>query len=209
LCVEDRRLITASSGGSLSKNKTEGEVRKLIDDVAEATQHVRVRSNPLKGVVEPSPSEASLTKTLGDMTTILTQIQKDQKEYYSIQAPPQVAQLEGPPRICGQNNYSHGSNQNQGWRDNAQGSNQNQRWNNSSSHYNNNQSSSQYHHNNNNHQANQNHHNQNQNDYTKYQAPHHRQQSNQSSSSSTNQFDELRATMEKGDESYKAQFDTM
>ena len=104
LCVEDRRLLTASSGGSLSKNKTEGEAWKLINDVAEATQHVRVRSNPLKGVVEPSPSEASLTKALGDMTTILTQIQKDQKEYYSIQAiqaPPLVVQLEGPPRICG------------------------------------------------------------------------------------------------------------
>ncbi|XP_015944790.1 uncharacterized protein LOC107469915 [Arachis duranensis] len=167
-----------------------------------------MRSNPLKGVVEPSPSETGLTKALGDMTTILTQIQKDQKEYYSIQAieaPPLVAQLEGPPRIYGlcsstthytdqchqiqeehaliitnvnynnclpypsqgQNNYSHGSNQNHGWRDNAQGSNQNQRWNNSSSHYNNNQTSSQYHHNNH-HQANQNHHNQNQNNYTKY-----------------------------------------
>ncbi|RYR25603.1 hypothetical protein Ahy_B02g059415 isoform A [Arachis hypogaea] len=98
----------------------------------------------------------------------------------------------------GQNNYSHGSNQNQGWRDNAQGSNQNQRWNNSS-----------YHHNNNNHQANQNYHNQNQNNYTKYQAPHHRQQSNQTSSSSTNQVDELRAAMEKRDESNKAQFDAL
>ena len=74
LCAEDRRLLTASSGSSLSKNKTEGEAWKLINDVAEATQHVRVRSNPLKGVVEPSPSEASLTKALADMTTILTQI---------------------------------------------------------------------------------------------------------------------------------------
>ncbi|RYR48881.1 hypothetical protein Ahy_A07g034966 isoform A [Arachis hypogaea] len=226
LCAEDRRLLTASSGGSLSKNKTEGEAWKLINDVAKATQHVRVRSNPLKGVVEPSPSEASLTKALGDMTTILTQIQKDQKEYFSIQAiqaPPQVAQLEGPPRICGlcsstthytdrchqiqeehalvvanvnynnrpsypsqsQNNYSHSSNQNQGWRDNAQGSNQNQRW------------TQYHHHNNNNNQANQNHHNQNQNNYTKYQAPHHRQQSNQSSSSSTSHVDELRATVDK------------
>ncbi|KAL1326284.1 hypothetical protein AAHE18_13G217300 [Arachis hypogaea] len=104
LCVEDRRLLTASSGGSLSKNKTEGEAWNLIKDVAEATQHTRVRSNPLKGVVELSPSESSLTKALGDITTILTQIQKDQKEYYSIQAvqaPPPVAQLEGPPRICG------------------------------------------------------------------------------------------------------------
>ncbi|XP_015955028.1 uncharacterized protein LOC107479403 [Arachis duranensis] len=104
LCVEDRRLLIASSGGSLSKNKTEGEAWSLIKDVAEATQHTKVRSNPLKGVVEPSPSESSLTKALGVMTTILTQMQKDQKEFYSIQAvqaPHSVAQLEGPPRICG------------------------------------------------------------------------------------------------------------
>ncbi|XLS93605.1 hypothetical protein HN51_069613 [Arachis hypogaea] len=161
---------------------------------------------------------------------------KEQKAFYSIQAiqaPPQVSQLEGPPRICGlfsstthytdqchqiqeeyalavanvnynnrlpypsqgQNNYSHGSNHNQGWRDNAHGSNQNQRWNNSSSHYNNNhQSSSQYHHNNSNHQANQNHYNQvshqNHNNYPKYQEPHYRQQSYQSTSSSTTQGDD-------------------
>ena len=86
-------MLTASSGGSLSKNKTEGEAWNLIKDVAEATQHTRVRSNPLKGVVEPSPSEASLTKALGDMTTILTQIQRDQKEYYSIKPSKPYLQL--------------------------------------------------------------------------------------------------------------------
>ncbi|XP_057734032.1 uncharacterized protein LOC130949283 [Arachis stenosperma] len=69
LCAEDRRLLTASSGGSLSKNKTEAEAWSLINDVAEATQHVRVRSNPLKGIAEASPSEASLTKgTLNAIT---------------------------------------------------------------------------------------------------------------------------------------------
>ncbi|RYQ90939.1 hypothetical protein Ahy_B09g096861 [Arachis hypogaea] len=241
LCTEDRRLLTTSSGGSLLKNKTEGEAWNLIKDVIESTQHTRVRSNPLKGVVEPSPSESSLTKALGDMTTILTQIQRDQKEYYSIkavQAPPPVAQLEGPPRICGlcsstthytdqchqiqeehalvvanvnynnrppypsqgQNNYHQGGNQHQGWRDNAQGSNQNQKWNNSPSH----------HHNNTNYQANQSHSNQNQNNYTKYQAPHHRQQNqNQTPPSSNNQVEELRAAMEKRDESNKAQFNAL
>ncbi|XP_057734239.1 uncharacterized protein LOC130949578 [Arachis stenosperma] len=54
-----------------------------------------------------------------------------------------------------------------------------------------------------------NHHNQNQNNYTKYQAPHHRQQSNQTSPPLTNQVDELRATVDKRDEGYKAQFEAM
>ncbi|KAL4276113.1 hypothetical protein AHAS_Ahas20G0174700 [Arachis hypogaea] len=35
LCAEDRRLLTASSGGSLSKNKTVEEAWSLINDVAE------------------------------------------------------------------------------------------------------------------------------------------------------------------------------
>ncbi|XP_015953085.1 uncharacterized protein LOC107477554 [Arachis duranensis] len=207
LCAEDRRLLTASSGGSLSKNKTEAEEWILINDVANATQHVRVRSNPLKGVAEASPSEASLTKVLGDMTTIPTEMHKEQKAFYSIQAvqvSPQVPQTKGPPRICGlcfstahytdqchqiqeeytlavanvnynnrppyqnqgHNNYSHGNNSNQGWRDNAQG----------------------------NHQ------------YQRYQAPHQRQQPNQASSSSTNQVDELRAIVKKNKENSKAQF---
>ncbi|XP_025616851.1 uncharacterized protein [Arachis hypogaea] len=65
---------------------TAGEAWSLINDVAEATQHVRVRSNPLKDVVEAPPSESSLTKVLGDMTTILTEMHKEQKAFYSIQA---------------------------------------------------------------------------------------------------------------------------
>ncbi|XP_020967552.1 uncharacterized protein LOC110266851 [Arachis ipaensis] len=104
LCSADKRLLTASSGGSLSKNKTAAEAWSLINDVAEATQHVRVRNNPLKGVVEALPSESTLTKVLGDMTTLLTKMHKEQKEFYSIQAvqaPPQILQLEGPPRVCG------------------------------------------------------------------------------------------------------------
>ncbi|RYR49210.1 hypothetical protein Ahy_A07g035548 [Arachis hypogaea] len=104
ICAVDKRLLTPSSGGSLSKNKTAAEAWSLINDVAEATQHVRVRNNPLKGVVEGPPSESSLTKVLGDMTTFLMEMRKEQKAFYSvqaIQAPPQVLQLEGPPRICG------------------------------------------------------------------------------------------------------------
>ncbi|XP_015954593.1 uncharacterized protein LOC107478951 [Arachis duranensis] len=238
LCVEDRRLLIASSGGSLSKNKTEGEAWSLIEDVAEVTQHTRVRNNPLKGVVEPSPSEASLTKALGDMTTILTQIQKDQKEFYSIQAiqaPPPVAQLEGPPRICGLcSSTTHYTNQfhqiqeehalveanvnynnrppypSQSQNHYLHGSNQHQGWRDNTQGNNQIQrwNNSPSHHNNN-YQANQNHHNQNQNNYTKYQAPHHRQQSNHTSPPSTNQIEELKAAVEKRDEGYKAQFEAM
>ncbi|KAL4306556.1 hypothetical protein AHAS_Ahas16G0190100 [Arachis hypogaea] len=103
LCATDKRLLTASSGGSLSKNKTAAEAWSLINDVAEATQHVRVRNNPLKSVVE-ALSESALTKVLVDMTTLLTKIRKVQKAFHLIQAiqvPPQILQLEGPPRVCG------------------------------------------------------------------------------------------------------------
>ncbi|XP_057746222.1 uncharacterized protein LOC130965480 [Arachis stenosperma] len=209
LCAEDRRLLTASSGGSLSKNKTEAEEWILINDVANATQHVRVRSNPLKGVAEASPFEASLTKVLRDMTTIPTEMHKEQKchqiqEEYTLVVANVNYNNRPPYQNQGHNNYSHGNNSNQGWRDNAQGNHQYQRWNNSSSHHNNNNQSSSQHHNNNNHQANQNH--QNQNNYPRYQAPHQRQQPNQASSSSTNQVDELRAIVEKNKENSKAQF---
>ncbi|KAL4344426.1 hypothetical protein AHAS_Ahas11G0177200 [Arachis hypogaea] len=103
LCAADKRLLTTSSGGSLSKNKTAAEAWSVINDVVEAIQHVRVRNNPPKSVVE-TPSESALTKVLGDMTTILTEIRKEQKAFQSIQAiqaPPQILQLEGPHRVCG------------------------------------------------------------------------------------------------------------
>ncbi|XP_057760432.1 uncharacterized protein LOC130980807 [Arachis stenosperma] len=109
-----------------------------------------------------------------------------------------------PYQNQGHNNYFHGNNSNQGWRDNAQGNHQNQRWNNSSPYHNNNYQSSFQHHNDNNHQANQNH--QNQNNYPRYQVPHQRQQTNQASSSSTNQVNELKAIVEKNEENSKAQF---
>ncbi|XP_016164854.1 myb-like protein A [Arachis ipaensis] len=104
LCAADKRLLTTSSGGSLSKNKTAAEAWSLIKDVAEATQHVRVRNNPTKSVVEAPLSESALTKVLGDMTTLLKKIHKEQNTFQSIhaiQAPPQILQLEGPPRVCG------------------------------------------------------------------------------------------------------------
>ncbi|XP_025652189.1 uncharacterized protein [Arachis hypogaea] len=102
--ISDKRLFTASSGGSLSKNKTAAEARSLINDVAEATQHVKVRNNPSKSVVEAPSSDLALTKVLGEMTTLLKEIHQRQKASHSIQtiqAPPQILQLEGPPRVCG------------------------------------------------------------------------------------------------------------
>ncbi|KAL4321299.1 hypothetical protein AHAS_Ahas14G0096600 [Arachis hypogaea] len=219
LCAPGKRLLTAFSGGSLSKNKTVAEAWSLINDVAKVTQHVRVRNNPPKSVAKTSSFDLTLTKVLEEMTTLLKEIHQGKKASQSIQAiqaPPQILQLEGPPRVCG-------------WRDNAQGNNHNQRWNqdNSSSQYHN-QPSPQYH--NNTYQANQNHHNQpyqhsqqNQTNHHRYQPPHQRQQTNQPPSSSTNQGDDshcafyqeqerLRAMIEKNKENTRnlnAQVGTM
>ncbi|KAL4321763.1 hypothetical protein AHAS_Ahas14G0143000 [Arachis hypogaea] len=99
-----KRLLTTSSSGSLSKNKTAAEAWSLINDVAEAIQHVRVRNNPPKSVVEAPSSDLALTKVLGEMTTLLKEIHQGQKASHSIQAiqtPPQILQLEGPPRVWG------------------------------------------------------------------------------------------------------------
>ncbi|XP_016164927.1 uncharacterized protein LOC107607491 [Arachis ipaensis] len=222
LCPADKRLLIASSSGSFSKNKTAAEAWSFINNVAEAIQHVKVRNNPPKSVVEAPPSESVLTKVLGDMTTLLTEIRKEQKAIQSIQAiqaPPQILQHEGPPRVCGlcsstacytdqchqvQEDYTlavanvnynnRPPYQSQGQNNYSHGNSSNQGWrdNSQGNNHNNNQSSSQYHNN-----TNQNHHNQpyqhsqqNQNNNHRYQTPHQRQQTNQPSSSSINQCDD-------------------
>ncbi|KAL4287076.1 hypothetical protein AHAS_Ahas19G0150000 [Arachis hypogaea] len=104
LFAQDKRLLDASSGGSLVKYKIADEALRLINDVAEATQHARVRNNPLKSVTEASSFNSALTKVLGEMTTLLKEIHQGQKSSPSIQAiqaPPQILQIEGPPRVCG------------------------------------------------------------------------------------------------------------
>ncbi|KAL4356381.1 hypothetical protein AHAS_Ahas09G0081000 [Arachis hypogaea] len=104
LCAQDKRLLNVSSGGSLVKYKTADKAWKLINDVAKSTQHARVKNNPPKSVAEVSSSDSTFTKVLGEMTTLLTEIHQGQKSSSSIQAieaPHQILQIEGPPRMCG------------------------------------------------------------------------------------------------------------
>ncbi|KAL4344623.1 hypothetical protein AHAS_Ahas11G0196900 [Arachis hypogaea] len=68
LCAPNKRLLDASSGGSLVKYKTEDEAWRIINDVAKTTQHARVRNNPPKIVIEASSSDSTLTTVLGEMT---------------------------------------------------------------------------------------------------------------------------------------------
>ncbi|KAL4288364.1 hypothetical protein AHAS_Ahas19G0278800 [Arachis hypogaea] len=72
---QDKLLLDASSGGSLTKNKTAVEAWEIIADLADSTQHSRARNPQPKALSEVSPSgDAILTKTLGEMTILLRQI---------------------------------------------------------------------------------------------------------------------------------------
>ncbi|KAL4373765.1 hypothetical protein AHAS_Ahas05G0114500 [Arachis hypogaea] len=72
---QDKLLLDASSGGSLTKNKTAEEAWEIISDLADSTQHSRVKNPQPKALSEFSPSgDAILTKTLGEMTILLRQI---------------------------------------------------------------------------------------------------------------------------------------
>ncbi|XP_016168575.1 uncharacterized protein LOC107611128 [Arachis ipaensis] len=104
LCASNKRLLDASSGVSLVKYKTEDEAWRLINNVAEAAQHARVRNNPPKSMTEAPSSDLALTKVLREMTTLLKEIHQGQKSSSSIQAiqaPPQILQIEGPQSVCG------------------------------------------------------------------------------------------------------------
>ncbi|KAL4315163.1 hypothetical protein AHAS_Ahas15G0157600 [Arachis hypogaea] len=69
---QDKLLLDAASGGSLTKNKTTAKAWEVISDLADSTQHSRARSPQPKALSEVSPSEdAILTKTLGEMTILL------------------------------------------------------------------------------------------------------------------------------------------
>ncbi|KAL4306520.1 hypothetical protein AHAS_Ahas16G0186500 [Arachis hypogaea] len=70
-------LLDASSNGSLIKYRTLEEAWQLITDSDESTQHARQRNNHPRAINEVSSSgeTAALTKTLGEMTNILKQLQ--------------------------------------------------------------------------------------------------------------------------------------
>ncbi|KAL4315589.1 hypothetical protein AHAS_Ahas15G0200200 [Arachis hypogaea] len=98
---QDKLLLDAASGGSLTKNKTAAKAWEVISDLADSTQHSRARSLQLKALNEVSPSgDAILTKTLGKMTILLRQlIQGLQIPQALISVPPQPPRIEGPPRV--------------------------------------------------------------------------------------------------------------
>ncbi|XP_025652799.1 uncharacterized protein [Arachis hypogaea] len=100
---QDKLLLDASSGGSLTKNKTAEEGWEIIADLVDSTQRSRARNPQPKALSEVSPSgDAVLTKTLGEMTILLRQItQGQQLPQALISSPPQPPRIEGPPRSCG------------------------------------------------------------------------------------------------------------
>ncbi|KAL4293998.1 hypothetical protein AHAS_Ahas18G0184100 [Arachis hypogaea] len=82
---QDKLLLDAASGGSLTKNKTAAEAWEVISDLADSTL-----LNPI------------LTKTLEKMTILLRQLTQGQQIPQAlIVAPPQPPRIEGPPKICG------------------------------------------------------------------------------------------------------------
>ncbi|XP_015949429.1 uncharacterized protein LOC107474317 [Arachis duranensis] len=100
---QDKLLLDAASGGSLTKNKTATKAWEVISDLADPTQHSRARTPHPKALSEVSLSgDAILTKTLSEMTILLHQITQGQQIPQAlINAPPQPPRIEGPPRICG------------------------------------------------------------------------------------------------------------
>ncbi|KAL4344714.1 hypothetical protein AHAS_Ahas11G0206000, partial [Arachis hypogaea] len=75
LVPQDKLLIDASSGGSLTKKKTTEEAWEVIVDLADSNQHLRIKNTQIKAIGEVSPfGDAILTKTLGEMTVLIRQI---------------------------------------------------------------------------------------------------------------------------------------
>ncbi|KAL4321604.1 hypothetical protein AHAS_Ahas14G0127100 [Arachis hypogaea] len=118
------RTIFMKNKGSTTSNPTPGPLaskfnqamykRKLADrkprkgTIAETSPPLRARSPQPKALSEVSPSgDATLTKTLSEMTILLRQItQRQQIPQAFINAPPQPPRIEGPSRICGVCTYN-------------------------------------------------------------------------------------------------------
>ncbi|KAL4344552.1 hypothetical protein AHAS_Ahas11G0189800 [Arachis hypogaea] len=100
---QNKLLLDASSGGSLTKNKTTEEAWEVIADLADSTQHSRARNPQPKAINEVSPSgDAILTKTLGEMKILLRQITQGQQiPQILLSSPPQPPRIRGLPRSCG------------------------------------------------------------------------------------------------------------
>ncbi|KAL4373384.1 hypothetical protein AHAS_Ahas05G0076400 [Arachis hypogaea] len=100
---QDKFLLDASSGGSLTKNKTAEEAWEIIVDSADSTQHSRARNPQPEALSEVSPSGyAVLTKTLDEITILLRQITQGQQILQALLSPPpQPLRIEGLSRSCG------------------------------------------------------------------------------------------------------------
>ncbi|XP_057756157.1 uncharacterized protein LOC130975366 [Arachis stenosperma] len=79
---QEKTLLDVASNGSLTKYKTVTEAWQLITDLVESTRNARQRTNHPKAIAEVSSSSetAALTKTLGEMTNILKQLQLNQQQ---------------------------------------------------------------------------------------------------------------------------------
>ncbi|XLU27317.1 hypothetical protein S245_063383, partial [Arachis hypogaea] len=78
----DKTLLDAASNGSLTKYKTATEAWQLITNLDESTRNAGQRNNHPKTIAEVSSSSetVALTKTLGEMTNILKQLQLNQQQ---------------------------------------------------------------------------------------------------------------------------------
>ncbi|XP_057760972.1 uncharacterized protein LOC130981385 [Arachis stenosperma] len=98
---QGKTTLDAASNGFLKKYKMATKVWQLITDLAESTQNARHRNNHPKAIAEVSSSieTAALTQTLGEITSILKQLQLNQQQP---QPPPQQqCQQLVSHRMCG------------------------------------------------------------------------------------------------------------
>ncbi|XP_016167703.1 uncharacterized protein LOC107610132 [Arachis ipaensis] len=81
---QDKILLDASSNGSMTKYRIAEEAWQLITNLAESTRHARQRNHHPRAINEVSTTGETdaLTKTLGEMTYILKQLQLNQQQLH-------------------------------------------------------------------------------------------------------------------------------